>query len=355
MSTKVQTVQSLLEGAEFDAILLTQIANVRWISEFRGSAGYALITPSSARFLTDSRYSEAAHEQVQGLEVTILSPGKKPEQVIADWCDRLNVSKVGFEPEMPYGTYVRYRDAINRSMISLETQISELRMIKTPKEVEKIESACKIADACMEHISRMIQPGVTEIDICLDLEFFIRRQGAKVAFDPIVVSGERSSRPHGTPSEKKLAPGDFVTIDLGAQLDGYCSDITRTFVVSEASARHEEIYNQVLKAEVEAIKALVPGGNGRDVDQLARDILAEKNLDQYFTHGLGHGLGTEVHDTGRLHHSTDQPLAAGQVWTVEPGVYIAGFGGVRIEDDVVITPEGPRILTHFPKELMVLP
>jgi Xaa-Pro aminopeptidase len=200
----------------------------------------------------------------------------------------------------------------------------------------------------------MMQPGVSEYDIQLDLEFFIKRQGAEVAFAPTVVSGPNSAKPHGKAGERKLEVGDFVTLDLGAKKDGYCSDITRTFVIGEASERHKEVYGQVLAAQVAAIEALKVGTPANEPDSLSRSILAEKGLDQYFGHGLGHGLGRAVHDYGGLAPSSKDTIEAGQVWTVEPGVYIEGFGGVRIEDDVHVTAEGPQILTHFPKELMVL-
>ena len=163
---------------------------------------------------------------------------------------------------------------------------------------------------------------------------------AELAFDPIVVSGNRSARPHGRASEKLLESGDFVTLDLGANLDGYCSDITRTFLVGKASDRHREVYGQVLKAQIAAIEAIKPGAIAKDVDGVSRKVLDEKGLAKYFGHGLGHGLGQVVHDGGSLNSSSETVLAEGQVWTVEPGAYIEGFGGVRIEDDVVVTSDG---------------
>ena len=228
-------------------------------------------------------------------------------------------------------------------------------MAKFEPEIEAIRKACGVADAAFDHIQRLIQPGVTELDICLDLEFFMRRQGAGVAFPSIVVSGERSARPHGMPSDKKLENGDFVTFDFGARIDGYNSDITRTVVVGEATDRHREIYNQVRKANEECIAFMKPGVAASEVDALARRILDEKGFAKYFGHGLGHGLGRLVHDTGRMSASSKDVLALGQVWTVEPGVYVPGFGGVRIEDDVVVRGGGVEVLTHSTKDLLELP
>jgi Xaa-Pro aminopeptidase len=176
-----------------------------------------------------------------------------------------------------------------------------------------------------------------------------------LAFAPIVVSGERSARPHGHPSEKRLERGDFVTMDFGAKLNGQCSDLTRTVVIGEASDRHKEVYAAVLEAELAGIAALVPGANAKDVDGVARGLLGKHNLAEYFGHGLGHGLGSVVHDLGRLAPTSTDIIEVGQVWTVEPGVYIPGFGGVRIEDDVLVTQNGPEVLTSARKQLLVLP
>ncbi|MDK3162277.1 Xaa-Pro peptidase family protein [Kamptonema cortianum] len=246
----------------------------------------------------------------------------------------------------------RKSDIANIEWTPAPELITELRKIKSSDEIKRIQAACQLADACMEHASRMLQPGVKEFDISLDIEFFYRRHGAGIAFAPIVVSGPNSAKPHGVPGERALQEGDFVTIDCGGRLDGYCSDITRTFVIGKATDRHKEIYNQVLRAEIECCDALVVGADGKDVDALARKILDEKDLGKYFGHGLGHGLGLDVHDPGGLRPGGAEELKAGMVFTVEPGVYIEGFGGVRIEDDVHITPDGPVILTHYPKELI---
>jgi Xaa-Pro aminopeptidase len=227
-------------------------------------------------------------------------------------------------------------------------------MVKTSEEITKMRAACALADACYTHVLRMIQVGVTEYDIALDIEFYFRRHGAELAFSPIVVSGERSARPHGIPSEKKLEKGDFVTMDFGAKLDGYCSDLTRTVVVGEATDRHKDVYEAVLAAQMAAIEGIKPGMQTKDVDAIARELLAEKDLAQFFGHGLGHGLGSVVHDVGRMGPSATDVVEKGQVWTMEPGVYIPGFGGVRIEDDVVVTETGCEVLTHSPKHLQVV-
>lgn len=346
-----------MAAAGVPALIVSDLANVQWLTGFTGSFGQVLVTPSEAAFLTDSRYTIQAGEEVKGLPAYSFGSPKKHEEFLREQVERLGITDLRFEPSVSFGTVQKWRAALNGVALDVadENLVSPLRMVKSAEEIEKIAAACKLADACLEHVTRLIQPGVAEFDIGLEIEFFFRRHKAGIAFSPIVASGPNSARPHARAGERRLEVGDFVTLDLGATLDGYNSDITRTFVVGEASDRQREIYEQVLKAQIASIEALVVGGNGKDVDALARRILDEKDLAQYFGHSLGHGLGRSVHDAGRLHFSADQPLEAGQVWTIEPGVYIEGFGGVRIEDDVVVTEAGPRILTSFPKELTILP
>lgn len=353
----IQRLQARMVEAGCPALLVTHLANVQWLTGFTGSSGFVVLTTEQGVFVTDSRYAIQCQEQVRDLPTAVYANPVKLSDFLAQQARDLGLSQVAFEKShVVYGTVEEWQAAFGDiALVPGDDLISALRMIKTPDEVARIRKACALADKCLEHVVRMIQPGVSEWDLLLEIEFFFRRQGSKVSFEPIAVSGIRSARPHATASEKKLEVGDFVTLDLGCIVEGYISDITRTFVVGEASARHREMYDQVLKAENACVEALVVGANGREVDALARQILDEKGLAKYFGHGLGHGIGTLVHDAGRLSPTTDQPIGAGQVWTIEPGVYIEGFGGVRIEDDVLVTENGPERLTHYPRELMVLP
>ena len=355
MESNLKRFQSELKSRDFPCALVSNAENLRWMLGFNGSFGFAIITPNQAIFVTDSRYKIQALSQVKDAEVISFASGQTLLDVLKGQFSNLNITKLGFESGISFATYEQWKAAFSGiEMVSLGDTLNSLRKIKAPWEITKIKESCKLADACIQHASRMIQVGVSEFDIGLDIEFFFRRNGALIGFDPIVASGANSAKPHGRATEKLIERGDFVTLDLGGILDGYASDITRTYIVGEASERHSEIYKQVLRAEEEAIQMLHAGKNGREADQLARDILNEKDLGQYFGHSLGHGLGCDVHDPGRLHFSADEPLAVGQVWTVEPGVYIEGFGGVRIEDDVLITESGPEILTITPKHLTVL-
>jgi len=343
--------------ADIDGVLVHEITNVGWLTGFSGSSGRVIATRDDAVFVTDSRYAIQADEEVKSMPTEWFQAPVEEADFLAEQVAKRGIRRLAFDPEaVTFGVLERWRAKFGGvELVSVPSLYAGLRMAKFEPEIASIRKACGIADAAFAHIQRLIQPGVSELDICLDLEFFIRRQGAGVAFPSIVVSGERSARPHGTPSDKKLADGDFVTFDFGARVDGYNSDITRTVVVGTATDRHREIYDQVRKANEECIAAMRPGVPAAEVDALARRILDEKGLAKYFGHGLGHGLGRLVHDSGRLSATSKDVLEEGQVWTVEPGVYVPGFGGVRIEDDVVVRADGVEVLTHSTKELLELP
>jgi Xaa-Pro aminopeptidase len=339
-----------------DALLVSDVGAVSWLTGFTGSSGFALVTPTEARFVTDSRYTLQAKEEVREMPSATYASPTEPADFLAAQAREMRIDRLGFDSEtVSHSTWTKWQERFRPiELVPAPNLIGDLRMVKSEAEIEKIRRSCALADAAYDHVLRLIRPGVSEYDIGLDLEFFIRRQGADLAFAPIVVSGERSARPHGRASEKKLESGDFLTLDFGAMLDGYASDITRTVVVGRATDRQEAVYNQVLKAQLAALDMMRPGVRGRDVDAMARTVLDEMDLAQYFGHGLGHGLGRLVHDMGRLSATSEVVLEPGQVWTVEPGVYIADFGGVRIEDDVVVTDDGIEILTKSPKKFTVI-
>lgn len=355
--SNLDRLRAKLADLQISALLVSDIANVKWLTGFTGSAGAALVTQDQARFITDSRYAIQAPEQVREMPTHWFQSPVTSEEFLAQQISEMGINQLWFESSsVTYATFEKWRDRFaGVELKGAPETASMLRMVKAPEEIDRIRRACGVADACFDHVIRLIQPGVSEWDINLDIEFFIRRQGLELAFPPIVVSGEKSARPHGRASEKKLELGDFVTMDFGAKVDGYCSDITRTVVVGKPTDRHHEIYNQVLKAQLAALEAMRPGARAADVDALARKVFDEIGMAKYFGHGLGHGLGSEVHDTGRMSATSNDILEVGQVWTVEPGLYIPEFGGVRIEDDVVVTESGVEILTKSPKELLSLP
>jgi len=355
--TNLERVREKMREKGISAILMTDMANIAWLTGFSGSFGFVLLSQDQARFLTDSRYTIQAGEQVKEMPVAWYQSPTTSDDFIASQIHEMGFKQLCFESaHVTYATFERLRDKLSGvELKGSEDIFSALRMIKTPDEIARVRSACGLADACFAHVSRLIMPGVTEWDVSMEIEFFIRRSGHALAFDVIAVSGENSARPHGHATEKKLEVGDFLTLDFGAKVDGYCSDITRTVVIGEATDRHREIYGQVLKAQLACLDAMKPGARAADIDALARAVFDEIGLAKYFGHGLGHGLGSLVHDAGRMNATSQDILEPGQIWTVEPGVYLPGFGGVRIEDDAVITETGIEILTHAPKGLMVLP
>ena len=357
MNSPLAQIRTILADKDLEGILLTDLTNVGWVSNFSGSFGRVLVTPSDAIFITDSRYQIQAAEEVHGLSIRSYSTPRTIDDLLAEALTDLSVTKLGFESAATTVATFRTWEEKHPSIhwTPLGESINELRMVKSADEVVKIREACRLADACFDQVLGIIQPGIREIDVAMAIDFYFRKQGAESAFHTIAVSGLRSARPHGVPSTKELELGDFLTMDFGAKLDGYNSDITRTVVVGKANERHHEIYNQVLKAQLASLDAMKPGVIAGDVDQLARTVLDEKDFAKYFGHGLGHGLGRLVHDPGRLGSGSKTELVPGQVWTVEPGVYIEDFGGVRIEDDVVVTDNGIEILTHSTKELLELP
>ena len=345
---------ALSELPHGEAMLVTSPATVRWLTGFTGSFGMAIVSADRAVFVTDSRYSLQAQAEVVGFDVEWFKSPTSAKGFLAEITKRLGISALGFEASnLSYSTFEDYRAALGVELVPVRDVLSALRMVKTEEEIDKIRRACELTDACFVHLQRMFTIGTSEYDLGLELEFYFRRHRAEIGFSPIVASGPNSAKPHARATERKLEAGDFLTLDFGAKLDGYNSDLTRTVVIGEPTPRHEEIYNQVLKAQLASLDAMLPGVPAKDVDALARTILDERDLAQFFGHSLGHGLGSEVHDVGKLGPGSPHVLAVGQVWTVEPGVYIDGWGGVRIEDDVVIREGGVEILNATTKELLV--
>jgi Xaa-Pro aminopeptidase len=338
------------------ALLVSDLSSVAWLTGFTGSAGKILIAPASALFITDSRYTTQASAEVQNMPVASFSSSVGADRFLAEKAKELQITELGFEkPSLTYAAFEslgKHLDEI--ALVPVEPIFESLRRVKSLSEIEKVRVACQFADQAFTYILDRIEIGRTELDIHLELEFYIRKHGHQLAFPPIVVSGENSAKPHGRASDRVLRAGDFVTMDFGASIDGYNSDLTRTVLMGKADERRREIYDQVLKAEVAAIEAIKPGVKAKDVDALARTVLDEVGLAKYFGHGLGHGLGRLVHDSGRMSAMSEDVFEPGQIWTVEPGVYIDGFGGVRIEDDVVVVEGGVEVLTHSPKKLIEL-
>ncbi|MEF3328343.1 Xaa-Pro peptidase family protein [Oceanobacillus oncorhynchi] len=352
--TKLDRLREKLEENKADAIIIDSPYNRRYLTNFTGTAGTALITADKALFITDFRYTEQAAEQAAAFEIIEHKQGMIQE--IANQIDKLGVKRLAFEKNYTtYSQFETYQNQFSQELIPVEGIVEALRMIKTPDELEIMKKAAKIADDAFAHIQSFIEPGVKEIDISNELEFFMRRQGAtSSSFDTIVASGLRSALPHGVASDKQMAEGELVTLDYGALYEGYCSDITRTVAVGEISAALREIYDIVLEANLRGVKGTKAGMSGKEADALTRDYITEKGYGDRFGHSTGHAVGMEVHESPGLSARSEAILEPGMVVTVEPGIYVPGVGGCRIEDDIVITKDGNERLTFAPKELIQL-
>jgi len=336
-----------------EAVLIQKAENRRHLTGFTGSAGVVLVTPQEALLLVDFRYVEQAGAEASGFEV--IKADRQFIDTLVEVTSARGLRRIGFESDGL--TYKQYDDFTRRlapaALVPLDG-VDHLRWVKDPDEIERITRAVEIADRAFAHIQKMLRPGAVERDIAIEMEFFMRRHGAeKEAFETIVASGPRSALPHGRAGDRALQAGEFVTLDFGAMVDGYVSDCTRTVVLGEATPRHEEVYGVVRRAQQEALAGIRPGLSGREADALARNVIAAAGYGEAFGHSLGHGVGLAVHEGPTLSPREEAVLSPGMVVTVEPGIYLPGWGGVRIEDLVVITPDGCRVLTRSPKELLV--
>ncbi|WP_156290821.1 M24 family metallopeptidase [Oceanobacillus salinisoli] len=351
---KLSKLRKALEEKELDGILVTSPYNRRYVTGFTGTAGVAIISKDDSRFITDFRYTEQATAQAK--EFQIIEHKQVIEQEIKKQLKDMNIKRLGFEKDhVTYGVYQTYHNLFDSELIPVSGLIEEIRLIKSDEELTILKKAAKIADDAFAHIQSYIKPGVKEIDISNELEFFMRKQGATASsFDIIVASGYRSALPHGVASDKEIQSGELVTMDFGALFQSYCSDITRTIAVGEISDQLREIYDTVLEANLRGVNGIKPGLTGKEADALTRDYIKEKGYGSYFGHSTGHGIGLEVHEGPGLSSRSNKVLKPGMVVTVEPGIYMAGIGGCRIEDDIVITENGNERLTFAPKELIQL-
>ena len=351
---KLQRFRENLAAEKIDAMIITNPYNRRYISNFTGTSGIVVISEKEAKFITDFRYTEQAAKQAGGFEI-VKHTGPIENEVAAQ-LKAMGAKKVGFEQDdLTFALYKTYEGVVEGELVPLSGFVEKLRLIKTPEEIKILKDAADIADAAFEHILGFIRPGLTEMEVSNELEFFMRKAGAtSSSFDTIVASGARSALPHGVASDKVIEKGDFVTLDYGALYKGYISDITRTVAVGEPSDELKKIYGITLEAQVYAMENIKPGLTGKQADALARDIIAAKGYGEYFGHSLGHGIGLEVHEGPGLSFKSDIVLEKGMTVTCEPGIYLPGVGGVRIEDDLLLTEGGNERLTHSTKELIIL-
>lgn len=353
---RLEVLRRRIGDAGLEALLITHPANLRYLTGFSGSAGMLLVEPSRALLLTDSRYAEQAPAEASGaveVEVEPVSLWDRLRRVLASRARR----NLGFERDrLTVAQAAKLSELAEARLEGVSGMVEALRLQKDPDEVAIIRQAAALALEALEAVLWGIRPGQTEREVAAQLEAALRVRGSEWhPFPTIVASGDRSALPHARATDRTIGSGDLLLLDFGAQVDGYCADLTRTVVVGQpASARQRAVYDAVREAQRTAIAGMRPGQSGREVDGLARETLARHGMAEAFTHSLGHGLGLEVHEDPRLARSADAPLPAGAVVTVEPGAYFTGWGGIRLEDDVLLTPAGPELLSPGAPELVAL-
>ena len=339
-------------------VLITDPYSLRYYTGFCGGEGIALCTKEEAVLYVDSRYTEAAAGEVKdaasGFIVREYNHDAPLFDQLRDQLTKASAETVGFEDRsMVCSTFTKYHKELGCRLIPLEDALLIPRQIKTDAELAYLRKAEAIGDQAFSHILTVLKPGITELEVAAELEYTMKKCGAGgLSFDTIVASGIHSSMPHAIPTEKKLENGDFVTMDFGCIYKGYCSDMTRTVVIGKASAEQRKVYETVLQAQLAAMEGLRPGMQCREVDTIARDLIRDAGYGEYFGHGLGHSVGLYIHESPALNTRDETVLVPGMIETIEPGIYIPGFGGVRIEDMGVVTREGYESFATSRKELI---
>jgi Xaa-Pro aminopeptidase len=351
---RAQRLREALDAAGCDALLVTRLANVRYLTGFTGSAGRLLVLPDELVFVTDGRYGGQASEQLSaaGVEARIEVSTTEQQQVLRDAAR--GVGRLGLEAaDVTWAAQRRYAEEgfPDAELVPTEGLVEALRLVKDDGEVARIEAACRIADEALATVRPLLLESPTEKEFQLELDFTMLRLGADgVSFETIVGSGPNGAKPHARPSGRRVAEGDLVVLDFGALLDGYHSDMTRTVAVGELSPTQSRMLDVVAASQAAGVEAVAAGVAGADVDRVCREVIAEAGWGDAFLHGTGHGVGLDIHEEPRVSSASTATLDVGHVVTVEPGVYLPEHGGVRIEDTVVVTATGCRRLTNAPKD-----
>ena len=351
---RVAAIRDALARADLDALLVSSLANVRYVTGFSGSNALLVITAKDCILLTDSRYATQVEEEVDGAATVRIESTNLWTGLWAQLGTLTSVERIGFESmHCLHCDFARLLEKGARWSWRPTTDVVEtLRAVKDAGELAHIERAVAVAETALRRTVPMLRAGLTETAVAGVLEGHLRDAGSEAfPFPNIVASGPRSALPHARAGDRVLKTGDLVLLDFGAVTAGYCSDITRTFVLGRASDEQREIYDIVREANARASGAIRVGMTGMAADAVARDYIAGRGFGEAFGHSLGHGIGLEVHEAPRLSRVVESPLAAGSVVTIEPGIYRPGWGGVRIEDDVFLSDAGPRVLTGFPRDL----
>lgn len=352
-TSRLAVIRESMRRKKIDALLVTDLTNVRYLSGFSGSAGFLFITKKNLFFGTDFRYKDQSQQEVEGWDIIIEKISRL--QTLKNLLRKSGIRKLGFESSVSYAFY-RQLSRLGLQIIAIDNLVEELRAIKSTSEIELIKKAVKRAESAFLDIKPFIRQGATERSIALRLGERLRKRGCKnLPFEIIVASGSQSALPHAKPTDKKLRLGDLVIIDWGGESDGYYSDMTRTFLIhGQTIGKQQELYRIVLAANKKAISLVKPGQESKLIDSAARTLIGNAGYREHFGHGTGHGVGLHVHELPRISWNKSVPLRENMVFTIEPGIYLPGLGGVRIEDMVVVREKDAEVLTSLNKELEVL-
>jgi Xaa-Pro aminopeptidase len=363
MKARIDKIKKYLTQNNIDAAFIFYpldtgnfLPNVRYLTGYSGSTGAIFITRKASIFITDFRYKDQSKKEVKGSRILISKKNAIATMADVKEAQAKNLRVAIEAHRLTVDQKAQLADALpNAILVDTIDMVEDLMICKDKAEIENIRKAAEISDVAFERILGILKPGLREKDVAAELEYQMKMLGAdKEAFGSIVASGYRSALPHGLASSKKIKQGEFVTFDFGALYNGYCSDITRTVVIGRASARQKNIYKIVQRAQMAGVKKVRAGVTGKAVDAAARKVIEKAGFGKEFGHGTGHGIGLEVHAAPRISMLGAQPLKSNMVITIEPGIYISGWGGVRIEDDVVVRPRGALVLNKAPKKLLEL-
>ena len=347
---------SLLGKKEYDGLLLTSAVSRKYCAEFNIDEGVAIVTKKGCRYFTDSRYIESAQNNLQGFDVRMVEKGNDYMKQLNEAIRDFGVSVLGFEEVYLTVAELRaYEKELNAKLVPCQQEINAFRYVKEEYELERMRQAQAITDRAFTDVLTRIREGMTEKELAAELIYCLYKNGADdLSFKPIVVSGPNSSMPHGVPGERKLQKGDFITMDFGVIYKDYCSDMTRTVALGYATEETQKVYQPVLKAQLTGIAATKAGVTGQAIDGAARAVIEDAGYGKYFGHGYGHCLGLEIHEAPYCNPKNDQPMPKGSVSSAEPGIYLPGKFGVRIEDCVIIGEDGVEILAKSPKNLIIV-
>jgi len=354
MLTKMQ---AKLSEHEIDALLITSPANRQYATDFKSSAGAVLVTKDAGLFLTDFRYIEAAKARVRGFAVEMVTKDKKYADWLNEWLSQHGIKVLGFEQGfMTVSAHKDYAEKLTGVELKPSGELlSGLRQAKEPWEVDRMAAAQRMAEQTLDEVLPLIRPGMTERALAAEIIYRSLRLGSEgTPFAPIAVSGPNSALPHGVPGDRAFEPGDCITMDFGCTVGGYCSDMTRTVVLGKASEEVRAVYQTILDAQLAGIAAAKAGVIGKDIDGAARSLIADAGYGEHFGHGFGHGIGIEVHEEPGANTQNEKPIPDDAVITAEPGIYLPGKFGVRIEDMLHVTAGGTINLTQAPKALLEL-